>query len=112
MNAIWVLWPPETDLQWLRQFFEREDTARAVLASRRAFGVVSTLTRETFITPAHAAVLEAVARMVDAQEKLDAYYQSDEDNPRTERAVGDEYSRWENAVHEAYKVLRAEEGRC
>ena len=83
MSAVWVVRPPVMPLQWPVRYFNEEDIAREVLKSHHEFGIESTITRETLLTPAHAAVIDAAVEwhsvefrayhmqvMQDADEKL------------------------------------------
>lgn len=64
MSAVWVVRPPVMTLQWPVRYFNEEYIAREVLKSHHEFGIESTITRETILTPAHAAVIDA-AKVAD-----------------------------------------------
>ena len=59
MSAVWVVTPPNTTLQWPVRYFADESVARAVHQAHSEFGITSTLSRETLLTPEHAAVIDA-----------------------------------------------------
>ena len=63
MSAVWVVRPPVMTLQWPVRYFNEENLAREVLKSHHEFGIESTITRETILTPEHAAVIEAAKVM-------------------------------------------------
>lgn len=57
MTAVWVVRPPVMTLQWPVRYFNEENIARDVLKSHHEFGIESTISRETILTPEHAAVI-------------------------------------------------------
>lgn len=65
MTAVWVVRPPVMTLQWPVRYFNEENIAREVLKSHHEFGIESTITRETLLTPAHAAVIGTVKQFLD-----------------------------------------------
>jgi hypothetical protein len=67
LREVWVIHPPKKMkyIQWPIQLHREEETARTVLAEHHKVGCESTLTRETILTPAHAAVIEAAGVMAD-----------------------------------------------
>ena len=65
MSAVWVVRPPVMAMQWPIQYHGSESTARMVLQMHHNAGIDSTLTRETLLTPAQAAVLGAATVYCD-----------------------------------------------
>ena len=65
MSAVWVVRPPVMTLQWPVRYFNEENIAREVLKSHHEFGIESTISRETLLTPAHAAVIALVNRLYE-----------------------------------------------
>lgn len=97
MSAVWVVRPPVMTLQWPVRYFSDEDVARAVLQSHHEFGVDSTLTRETLLTPAQAAVIAAAKDYCEASTRNGAFQLTDAERARPKLCA-------------AVAFLRAQEG--
>jgi hypothetical protein len=61
-------------LQWPVRYFNEENIAREVLKSHHEFGIESTISRETLLTPEHAAVIEAAKEMAHQIPISDSYH--------------------------------------
>ena len=72
MTAVWAVRPPVMTFQSPVRYFSEENIAREVLKSHHEFGIESTITRETLLTPAHAAVIEAAKAHIDDPELFDS----------------------------------------